>query len=58
MTKSESDAWLITDLGIVARDRDGWQLIPLPSDVVDMGGPGVHWATPRVFTGLPEGNRG
>ena len=47
---SSSDAWLITDLGIVARDRDGWQLIPLPSDVIAMGGPGalgnaegVHW---------------
>jgi len=49
---SSSDAWLITDLGIIARDEDGWRLIPLPSDIIDMGGPGalgsannVHWIT-------------
>lgn len=47
---SSADAWLITDLGIIARDRDDWRLIPLPPDIVDMGGPGalgsaggVHW---------------
>jgi photosystem II stability/assembly factor-like uncharacterized protein len=45
-----ADAWLVTDVGIMARDRDGWRLIPLPPDILDMGGPGalgsavgVHW---------------
>jgi photosystem II stability/assembly factor-like uncharacterized protein len=36
-----ADAWLITDLGIMARDLSLWRPIPLPRDIVDMGGPGA-----------------
>jgi photosystem II stability/assembly factor-like uncharacterized protein len=42
--------WLTTELGIIAGEWDAWRTIPLPSDIIDMGGPGalggaegVHW---------------
>ena len=45
-----ADAWLITDVGTMARERNCWRLIPLPPDILDMGGPGalggtggLHW---------------